>query len=126
MDEIGTKAIVIGVSIFVTLLILTVIILEYDQIQELYKFVGETDISFEQRLDELDKYRDSNNEFTGLDVRNTLKKYSTDKSISVCISSGAGEICDDGINTEGLDYKEKYMATLVEQTKTFKIIFTLR
>ena len=124
MDEIGTKAIIIGVSIFVTLLILTVIILEYEQIQNLYRFAGEADISFEQKLDEFDKYRDSNNQFTGLDVRNTLKKYSADKSVSVCISNGAGEICDDGINVDGLDYKEKYMASLVEQTNRFKIIFT--
>ena len=53
VDEISTKAIIIGISIFITMFILTVIIFEFNEIQNVYKQVAETDISFEERLDEL-------------------------------------------------------------------------
>ena len=126
MDEISTKAIIIGVSIFVTLIILTVIVFEFQQIQSVYKQVGQTNISFEEQLDEFDKYRDSNNLFTGLDVRNTVKKYANNKTVDVCIISVTGEVCNDRIQIENLDYKKEYSSRLDESTNIFKIIFSER
>lgn len=126
MDEITTKAIIIGVSILVTIIILTVIIFEFTQIQSVYKQVGQTNISFEDRLDEFDKYRDSSNLFTGLDVRNTVKKYINDKSVKVCINTNVGEVCNDSIDIEYLDYKKEYSSILDETTNIFKIIFSER
>lgn len=126
MDEITTKAIIIGVSILVTIIILTVIIFEFTQIQSVYKQVGQTNISFEDRLDEFDKYRDSSNLFTGLDVRNTVKKYINDKSVNVCINTNVGEVCNDSIDIEHLDYKKEYSSILDETTNIFKIIFSER
>lgn len=126
MDEISTKAIIIGVSIFVTLIILTVIVFEFQQIQSVYKQVGQTNISFEEQLDEFDKYRDSNNLFTGLDIRNTVKKYANNKAVDVCMTSIAGEICNDSIQIENLDYKKGYSSRVDETTNIFKIIFSER
>lgn len=126
MDEISTKAIIIGVSIFVTLVILTVIVFEFQQIQSVYKQVGQTNISFEEQLDEFDKYRDSNNLFTGLDIRNTVKKYANNKAVDVCMTSIAGEICNDSIQIENLDYKKGYSSRVDETTNIFKIIFSER
>ncbi len=124
MDEISTKAIIIGVSIFVTLIILTVVVFEFEQIQSIYKEVGQTNISFEERLDEFDKYRDSNNIFTGLDVRNTVKKYINDDSVNVCIETTSGEVCNDSIDVDKLDYTNKYSSNLNEQSNIYKIVFT--
>lgn len=126
MDEISTRAIIIGVSIFVTLIILTVIVFEFQQIQSVYKQVGQTNISFEEQLDEFDKYRDSNNLFTGLDIRNTVKKYANNKAVDVCMTSIAGEICNDSIQIENLDYKKEYSSRIDETTNIFKIIFSER
>ena len=126
MDEISTKAIIRGVSIFVTLVILTVIVFEFQQIQSVYKQVGQTNISFEEQLDEFDKYRDPNNLFTGLDVRNTVKKYGNNKIADVCITSVTGEVCNDSIQIEDLDYKKEYSSRLDESANIFKIIFSER
>lgn len=123
MDEISTKAIVIGISIFVTMIIITFILLEYDQISDLYKNVEKTDISFESKLDELDKYRDSNNEFNGLDVRNTIKKYENSKLVDVCIRESPDDICNDSINIDSLDYSTKYYSEFKEINNVFVITF---
>lgn len=126
MDEISSRAVVIGVSVFVTLVILTVILFEFNQIQNIYKDVGQTDISFENSLDELDKYRDTNNIFSGLDVRNTVKKYKKNLNIKVCVMSDGEEQCDDNINVENLDYKKEYVPSFDETTNIYKILFSER
>lgn len=123
MDEIATKAIIIGVSIFVTLIIITVIIFEYEQISSIYENVEKTDVSFESKLDELDKYRDSNNEFNGLDVRNTIKKYEKNNSIDICIESTPEDTCNDNINIDSLDYSAKYYSEFTENSNKYIITF---
>lgn len=123
MDEITTKAIIIGVSIFVTIIILTVIIFEFSQIQSIYKITAETNITFEDRLDEFDKYRDSNNYFNGLDVKNTKAKYSSDKSVDVCLKTGGVEVCNDSLNISDGEYNREYKASLEEIGNKFKIVF---
>lgn len=126
MNELSVKAIVIGVSIFVTVIILTVIVFEFTEIQRLYSNVAQTDVSFESRLDEFDKYRDSNNDFNGLDVRNTLKKYEYESQVSVCVNDGRTEICDDNIDEDKLIYNKKYISRLDDSSGINKIIFTIK
>lgn len=126
MNELSVKAIVIGVSITVTIIILTVVIFEFTEIQKLYSNVAQTDISFESRLDEFDKYRDSNNDFNGLDVRNTLKKYENETQVKVCINNGTSEVCDDSIDENSLVYNRKYISSLDDTSGINKIIFTIK
>jgi len=137
MDEIASKAVIIGVSIFVTLLIVTVLIFEFTQIKDLYRASAETDITFEARLDEFDKYRDSNNIFYGLDVRNTIEKYKNDPTVKVCINVGGVETCNEPVCEEkgGVricnstlvineqDYNKKYKPSFKEDGTIFKIVF---
>lgn len=123
MDEIVTKAIIIGVSIFVTLLIVTVLIFEFTQISSVYKVTAETNITFEERLSEFDKYRDSTNYFNGLDVKNTIQKYKNDKSVDVCIDEGGTINCSDSIIINKSDYKEPYKSRMDEEGIKYKIIF---
>lgn len=122
MDEIATKALIIGVSIFVTLIIITVVIFEFTQIKEIYKGVGETDISFEERLDEFDKYRDSNNVFLGLDVKNTLEKYKNNNVVDVCVEQGGIDVCED-VTINEQDYNKQYVSTFEEIGSKYKITF---
>ncbi|MDD2627416.1 MAG: hypothetical protein PHR25_02630 [Clostridia bacterium] len=123
MDEISTRAIIIGVAIFVTMFITTVVILEFTHIREIYKNVGETDVSLESKLDELNKYKDSINEFNGLDVRNTVEKYKNNKTIEVCINNGGGYICSD-INISESQYTDIYTSELISISKGIRILFS--
>ena len=123
MDEIATKAVVVAVSILVTLTIVTILILEYSEIGEIYKGVGETNISFEGQFDELDKFRNSGNVFNGIEVRNFFKKYKDNKTIDVCVD-GLAEVCNDFVDITGLLSTDEYKASLEETTIGYKIIFT--
>lgn len=126
MENIGVKTIVIAVGIFVTLLILTVVLLEFDHISNIYKKVGETDTSFEATFDELDKFRDSNNIFTSLDVRNYVKKYENDDTIDICVDGN----CDDSSNIATLSDFEtsynEYTAELEYITNGYRINFYIK
>lgn len=121
MDEIAVKALLTGVGIFVTLIIVTVVIMEFFQIGQIYKHVGETDVSFESQFNEFDKFNDTNNIFNGLDVKNYIKKYVDDDSVEVCID----DKCSD-INLNNINYANEYKASLEETTKGYRIIFSLR
>lgn len=121
MEEIGTKAVVIGVSIFITLFIVTIIIFEYAEITNLFKQTGEIDITFEERMDEFNKYKDENNEFIGLDIENILRKYKDDKSIDICIGE-TEQKCNDEIVINQTEYNHKYKAKFIDGKK-FKIVF---
>lgn len=124
MDEIATKAIIIGVSVFITLVIVTVLILEFTQIQDIYKITAESNVSFESKIDEFNKYRDSNNIFNGLDVNNTIKKYKEDKTVDVCIEMDENNVnCGDTLAINSNEYTKKFIARLDESSAKFKIIF---
>lgn len=122
MEETGVKALLIGVSIFITLIIVTVVIMEFFQIGEIYKSVGETNVSFESKFDEFSKFNDSNNIFNGVNVKNYIKKYKNDDSVDVCINS----ICNDNININIINNSDEYTPTLEETNKGYKIVFSIR
>lgn len=126
MDEITTKAIIIGVSIFVTLIIVTVIIFEFSQIQSIYKVTAETNITFEERFNEFDKYKDANNYFNGLDVKNTNAKYINDKSVDVCLRNSVNEICNDSLDIQSEDYNKEYTSSLESVENKYRIIFKMK
>ena len=127
MDEISTKAIIIGVAITVTLLIVTTIILEFNEISKIYKSVSETEVSFESRLNELDKFRDSNNIFYGIDVKNTWEKYKNDKTVVVCFkghcTDGEGENRKFPFENEDEYYNKKYQSNIVVEHDIYRITF---
>lgn len=126
MDEIAVKALIIGVGIFITIVITTVVIAEFFQINQIYKSVGETDVSFESQFNELDKFNDSTNEFNGLDVKNYIKKYENNESIEVCVNGVCEDInihsiCDKESNLSGCS--DPYRAELEKTNKGYRIIF---
>lgn len=122
MDELGVKSVIIGVSILVTLTIVTVIILEFSQISNIYKATGETNITFEENLDEFNKFKDSGNEFNGLDVKNTVQKYKKNSMVNVCVGL-VDPVCDDEINIPRENFEDKYTAEFTEENEIYKITF---
>lgn len=129
MDELAVKALIIGISIFVTLIITTVVITEFFQIGQIYKSVGETDVSFESQFDEFNKFNDATNEFNGLDVKNYINKYKNDDRIDVCVDDECEDIelediCDTETNISGCS--DQYSASLEQTDRGYKINFALR
>lgn len=124
MEEVGVKALVIGVSIFVTLVIVGVVILEITHIGEIYKHVGETNVSFESKFNELDKFNDPNNEFNGLDVKNYINKYREEDAVEVCLESALS--CGDMISVDSIIDSDLYKATLDSINSTHRIVFEIK
>lgn len=126
MDEISTKALIIGISLFITTVIITIVVFEFTTIRDLYKGVAETDISFDSQFDEFDKYRNSANIFSGLDVKNTSNKYKNNDLVEVCINDpSTGLRCLDTIDEPLISYKDKYISRLEEINNRYRIIFGL-
>lgn len=123
MDELATKAIIIGVSIFVTLVIVTVLIFEFTQIQSLYKTTAETNVTFESKLDEFNKYKDSTNYFNGLDVKNTIEKYRGDATVEICLTVGGTTNCSDSHIIDMEDYNKQYIVSTEDIGEKIRIIF---
>lgn len=74
MDEISIKTILIGVSIFVTLVIFTVFFLVFGQMRTLYSDVNDIDTSIKSRVDNVyDKYNGAKQ--NGVDLVNAIRKY---------------------------------------------------
>ncbi len=96
MDTSINKALMIGVSIFVTLVIVTGVIVVVNQIKNVYAEVYNVNTNISTRFDEFSKYQESNR--TGLDLINAANKYYNDSLVIV-------EYKEQAVNTEeGLDY----------------------
>ena len=87
MDEITSKALTIGVAVFITIAITSGLLMVIDQIKEIYGQVYETDISLQSSFSEFDAY--DNVPKTGIDVINAIKKYENDPGVIVQLSNGS-------------------------------------
>lgn len=82
MNEISFKAILIGVSILVTLIIFSVILLAFGQMRSIYSSMDNIDVSIKSTVDEI--YSMYNNSvLNGIKLVNTVKKYESDKYVNV-------------------------------------------
>lgn len=90
MDYISNRALMISVSIFVTLAIVSGVLVTINQVKGIYKNVYETDVSIKKNFYEYDMY--DNVEFTTVDVYNTAKKYYNSDVVSVYMLSYGVEV----------------------------------
>lgn len=118
MGEAANKAIMFGVSIFVTIMIISGIMFIFSQMQEVYKQVGSTDTSISSRFGEYAPY--DNTTVTGLDVMNCANKYYNKNLVVVIYKSGEVNT-ESGINflneennNGNLKYEDKYHAVVEE------------
>ena len=83
----SNKALIIAVSLIVTMAIASAVILIINQVVTVYGQVYETDTSIQSGFDEFDSY--DNTQKTALDVLNTVKKYKNNSLVSVVDENGS-------------------------------------
>ena len=104
MDFIGTKAMVIGVGILITLGITTAILVTFNQVTQIYQTVYKTDVGIKKEFHEFTMYQDTH--MSGLQMYNTVKKFKSDDAVKIYLN-GAILNKDEYINSFDLT-KEKY------------------
>lgn len=83
----SNKAIIIAVSLFITIMISSTVLFTINQVKEVYAQVYETDTLIQNNFDEFDAY--DNSQKTQLELLNTAKKYENSTSVFVTnISQG--------------------------------------
>lgn len=87
MDYMSNKALIIAVSLIVTMAIASSVLLIINQVVTVYGQVYETDTSIQSGFDEFDSY--DNTQKTALDVLNTVKKYKNNSLVSVVDGNGS-------------------------------------
>lgn len=126
MDDVTIRAVIIGVNIFVTLTILTLLIVMFSQIQEIYGLVVEVDNSIYNKFDNVYSMYDGKIE-TGIGLINAVKRHEDNNEYSVIIKYPRCEELRAEINSHNLSNlptNQKREATelklLMEQNKTYK------
>ena len=84
MDEIGVRAVIIGVNIFVTVIIITLLVFMFFQMGEIYGLVATTDTSIYNRFDDIYSIYHGKIE-TGIGLLNTIKKFEENPDSNIVI-----------------------------------------
>lgn len=85
MDYMSNKALIIAVSLIVTMAIASSVLLIINQVTTIYGQVYETDTSIQNTFDEFDSY--DNTEKTLLEFLNTVKKYRNNSNVTIRYNS---------------------------------------
>ena len=85
MDYMSNKALIIAVSLIVTMTVASSVLLIINQVTTIYGQVYETDTSIQNTFDEFDSY--DNTEKTLLEFLNTLKKYRNNSNVTIRYNS---------------------------------------
>lgn len=137
MEWISARSIYIGVGIFVTLAIVSGVVLSFNKMGDIYGQVAKTEISIKDQFDNV--YAMYNGaKLNGVDLLNTLKKYEDDKNVNVEYpehkvvknkakdeSKREVEILQELMEAKktGFSYEKKYTATVKKENYKIKIIF---
>ena len=81
MDYMSNKALIIAVSLIVTMTVASAVLLIINQVTTIYGQVYETDTSIQNTYDEFDSY--DNTEKTLLEFLNTIKKYRNNSNVTI-------------------------------------------
>lgn len=85
MDYMSNKALIIAVSLLITIMISSAVLYTVNQVIGVYKQVYETDTLIQSRFDEFDAY--DGTEKTELELFNTAKKYKNNGSVYVTLTA---------------------------------------
>lgn len=85
MGEAANKAIMFGVGIFITIIIISGIVFIFSQMREVYRQVDSTDTTITSKFGKFASY--DNTKVTGLDVINCANKYYKENLIVVVYNS---------------------------------------
>lgn len=136
MDYTTSKAFVIGVGIFVTLIIVGAFILVLNVVADIYNATENTNTSILAQFDNVYSMY-SGAEFNALNLMNTLRKYETDTSIRIGVKFKANDEVEYGNSNAGLlasldekivlgtlSYEKMFNVSVVEDNLVIRIIFT--
>ena len=84
MDDITSRTIVIAVNIFVTLLIITLLVITFSKMRDIYGGVATTNNAIYDTFDNIYSMYEGKEE-TGLGLLNTIKKYEDDTESHVIV-----------------------------------------
>lgn len=101
MGDSANQAIRIAVSIFVTIIIVTGVLMVINNVKEVYSKVYKTNTGLQSEFYEFDEYE--NTEKTGIDLLNTVKKYLDDPIVYVTLNQN-----DVKYNLSTSDYYRNY------------------
>ena len=127
MGESTSKAIMFGVGIFITMIIVSGVIGIFSQMQEIYKQVNETDTSIASRFGKYAMY--DNTTITGMDVINCANKYYDDPFVVVSYTDidvnniDGIALLQEQLNNENLKYEDKF-SSIVEEVEYDGVIKT--
>lgn len=114
MEYSTSKALLIGVGVFVTLSIASLVIVIFGQVKDVYKQVYNTNISLKDRFGEFSKYNGSI--MTGMDMYNTYKKYRNNPDVQVLYEGSPIMIDNNGkIAIINYEYDTKYRVFYTEK-----------
>lgn len=85
MDYMSNKALIIAVSLIVTMAVASAVLLIINQVTTIYGQVYETDTSIQNTFNEFDSY--DNTEKTLLEFLNTVKKYRNNSNVTIRYNS---------------------------------------
>lgn len=118
MENITTRAVVIAVNIFVTISIVTIVIVMFFQMQDIYGIVATTDTSIYNAFDNVYSMYNGRT-MTGLGLLNTIKKYEDKTQENILIKyPGSAEIKKHIEDTNGRE--AVYLKSLMEIGKEYK------
>ena len=103
MGYMSNKALIIAVSLLVTMAITSAVLIIVNQVTGVYKQVYETDTLIQSAFDEFDQY--NNTVKTQLDLLNTAKKYKDNQNVYVTKKAvnditGIGNVKSNKLNDE--------------------------
>lgn len=118
MGEAANKALMFGVGIFITIMIISGIMFIFSQMQEVYRQVGSTDTSITSRFGKYASF--DNTEVTGLNVINCANKYFKENLVVVTyngieVNTEPGiTYLDEQYNNGNLKYEDLYLSIVEE------------
>ena len=118
MGEAANKALMFGVGIFITVIIISGIMFIFSQMQEIYKQVGTTDTTITSRFGKYSSY--DNTKVTGLEVINCANKYYKENLVVVTyngfeVNTDSGlNYLDEQYNNGNLKYDDYYQSIVEE------------
>ncbi len=116
MGEAASKAMMFGVGIFITIMIISGIMFIFSQMQEIYRHVNSTDTTITSRFGKFASY--DNTQLTGLDVINCANKYYKENLIVVVynnieVNNESGiEYLNTQFENGILKYEDKYQSVV--------------
>lgn len=118
MDDITTRTIIIAVNVFVTIAIVSIVIIMFFQMEEIYGVVASTDTSIYNTFDNAYSMYHGRT-MTGLGLLNTVKKYEDNTEEKIFIKyPNSNNVKQNAINSNKRE--SVYLKQLMETSEGFK------